>query len=409
MFEIYTDTQQSKEHQAVVTTGVQLVNAKIDEILGSGNRLTARNLAYPRVSFVSEDPNRPHLAGYYMASTNGITIITSKIANTQEARTKVFVHEYIHYLSHNGRDDTEQLTPERPLHKDNNVGFRRTSGIDIREGREGEYTSDYFLSFNEAVTEQLAIDILPGVHETYEDYRGLLNQVIDDAVTRKLGSKDIAGVFQQWTREQVKQYIYLCYFKGDHDGFVKLLTTTYEKYDLTEQQFGLMTHKNDLPSVIERSWQQRNPGPPPRPDKVRAIVEERIRHKKPEDYQTDVFGQDGGEDDSGERFGAEYDAYINSMGIVPFYGLNLEGRDYAMDSQGGRIYRGAESYELLQSVQAELDVLLAQLKKHEIGIADVTARVDALLFDEHNMSMLSDGFREFYIYKHTQLAACSKG
>ena len=38
----------------------------------------------------------------------------------------------------------------------------------------------------------------------------------------------------------------------------------------------------------------------------------------------------------------------------------------------------------------------------DIDLSQVADRIDALLFDGHSMSILSDGFRKFYIYKHTK-------
>jgi len=190
LFRLELDNEQQRpEAEQVVRTGVELVNARIDEILGKGNKLTGRNFDPPTVRFAASLPEYPNWSGYFSPDKNMITIITGKIVGLA-GQTKVFIHEYIHFLSHNGWDEGEQLDLDSPIAEGNNVGFRRFFGLDIREGKKGKVTSDYFLAFNEAVTEQLAIDIFPDVHETYADYRGLFNQVLDDAVVRGLGSRD---------------------------------------------------------------------------------------------------------------------------------------------------------------------------------------------------------------------------
>ncbi|QQS18044.1 hypothetical protein IPL68_05360 [Candidatus Saccharibacteria bacterium] len=38
-------------------------------------------------------------------------------------------------------------------------------------------------------------------------------------------------------------------------GFTELLQTVYEKYGLSEQQFGLMTDRKDLPTIVEKNYQ----------------------------------------------------------------------------------------------------------------------------------------------------------
>lgn len=398
---IETSSSSEAEHDEVVRRGIELVNKKIDEILGPNNKLTGPGVVLPSVSFVPTDPTHPGWAGCFRPDQNTIYIIQDKIKSGHLGQTKVFIHEYIHFLSHNGLDTNEQVSAERPIATRNNVGFSRNFGLDIRDGKENDLTFQYFLAFSEAVTEQLAIDIFPGVHETYGDYRGLLNQVIGDAVTRGLGSKDATGVFQPWKPEEIKMYIYRCFFRGDLDSFTGLLQTTYSEYNITEQQFGLMTHKNDLPSLVAKELAKSGPkGPPPTPAQVAVAIQRRLDAKTPDDYVTDVITDHPDSD----PFGAEYDAYIKNYGIAPNTTLEVDGTAYEIDNCGLIIYRGEHALLLLEEIRTNFDRLLADLRLGKIDEQSVINLIDRQLFETYQISMLSDGFREFYIYKHEKLA-----
>lgn len=391
-----------QERQRIIDTGIGLVNAKVDEILGAGNKLTDGNVTPPTTRFVEADPRYPNWAGYFSPSRNEIVVMAGKVKDSL-SRTKVFVHEYIHFLSHNGRDDVEQITESSPISRKNNVGFHRDSGLDIREGKEGARTSDYFLAFNEAVTEQLAIDILPSAYETYNDYRGLLAQVIKDVVAQGLGSPDKSGIFKAWSEEQVKQYIYKSFFKGDLDGFTKLLQTTYREYDLSERQFGLMTHRDDLPSVIESNWRAGNPNsPPPSPTQVAARVQKRLNSKTPDDYLSDISRSEPGSGNP-DAYGLEYDTYVIENHIEVSHREVIGGAEYDIDNLGYVVYKGRDASLVLGKVRADLDVLLKMAARGEVDVAQVAEHIDHLLFSTYAVSMLSDGFREFYIDKHSAI------
>lgn len=360
---IETSSSSEAEHDEVVRRGIELVNIIIDEILGPNNKLTGPGVVLPSVSFVPTDPAHPGRAGYFRPNQNAIYIIQDKIRSGYLGQTKVFIHEYIHFLSHNGLDTNEQVCAQTPIATRNNVGFSRNFGLDIRDGKENDLTDQYFLAFNEAVTEQLAIDIFPGVHETYKDYRGLLNQVIDDVVTRGLGSKDTNGVFQPWTPEDIKMYIYRCFFRGDLDGFTGLLQTTYSEHNITEQQFGLMTHKNDLPSLVAKELATSGPnGPPPTPAQVAVAIQRRLNAKTPDDYVTDVITDNPDSD----PFGAEYDTYVKENGIASSTTLEVDGTKYEIDNCGLIIYRGEHASSLLEEIRANFDKLLADLRLGKI-------------------------------------------
>jgi hypothetical protein len=406
VIKLQTEERYTEDLRGIVLAGLELVNGRVNEILGSHNRLTNRQLTFPKIKLIQTDPEHPNWAGYFLSHKNEITLIADSIKDHPLDRMKVFIHEYVHFLCHNGRDDGEEVGSNSPIAQNNNVGFRRQFGLDIREGMEDEITTDYFLSFNEAVTEQLAIDILPGIHETYSDYRGLLNQAIDDAVTLELGSKNEDGVFIPWSREQVKNYIYVCFFRGDLAGFTGLLQTTYKKYNISEQQFGLMTTKDDLPSIIEAGWFTEFPGGrPPTPSQIAITVQRRLNTKISTDYITDIVDPKPGTGDSeGENdYGIEYDAFVEANIATTHQKVIIEGVECDIDSSGLIIYRGDAAAARLNYVKGQLDDLLAQLQRSETSTADINQQIDELLFDTYRISMLSDGFRDFYIYKHTKI------
>lgn len=392
--------QHAAEPELIVQKGVELVNAKVDEILGSDNALTRKGLPFPTVHFMAASAEYPNWAGYFSSAENKIAVITGKIKNDPISQMKVFVHEYVHFLSHNSHDVSERVSERSPITQNNNVGFRRFFGLDIRAGKEGQLTSDYFVAFNEATTELLASDILPGVHETYDDYLGLFDQVITDAMTLGLGSEDETGAFQTWSKDEFKNYIYRCFFKGDLAGFTTLLKSIYKKYNISEQQFGLMTHRDDLPTVIEQTSSEPNT-PPPSPFRVAMLVQKRLDSKTPADYVTDVIcpepNTDGNPDET--KYGAEYDSHVKKHGITYSHEQVVGNNEYEFDNFGYIIYRGEDALQLFAALKMELNDMLAQ----NLSVEAITERMDSLLFKQSYVSMLSEGFREFYIYKHSKI------
>lgn len=402
IIDIQSEVGQSEYYQKIAENGVALVNDKVDEILGHNNKLTESKINLPRVKIIKAYPGA---SGYFSPRSNEIAIITDAIGNNQLNALKVFAHEYIHFLSHNGRDDYERIGDAHPVNVNNNVGFNRTIGLDIRKGKEGKITGDYFLSFNEAVTEQLAIDVIPNVYETYSEYRGLLGQVIDDAVAKRIGHKKENGEFVSWSKKQLKDYIYSCYFKGDLSGFSNMLKTIYTKFNISEQQFGLMTNKDDLPSLIEARLSANHPAtPPPLPNRVKELVQERIDKKTEKDYVTDVIKEREKADQN--KYDKEYQKFVEDYKIaVSSEKIKVNNIEYRLDSVGFIIYRGEISSLILQKIRTEFDDLLGKMKNGVISKEQITERIDYLLFDEYRISMLSDGFREFYVYKHTKLGS----
>ncbi len=399
-----TDSEYSREQAEIIDIGIELVSRKVDGILGIGNKLTDGSLSPPTTDFIEDDPKHPAWAGYFNPDSNKVTVITGRTRD-RSSTTKVFIHEYIHFLSHNGRDDNERITNESPIALNNNIGFSRNFGFDIRRGKENTMTNDYFKSFNEAVTEQLAIDIMPDEYETYEDYRGLLNQVIDDVISQGFGAPNEEGIFTPWSTQQTKDYIYKCFFKGDLASFTKLLQNTYKKFNISEQQFGLMTSKHDLPSQIERSYISEDPNnPPPTPAEIAALVQLRIESKTPQDYPTDII-RDDSEADSIDyiKYGQEFDNHVSENRITFSGTQKIEGIAYDIDSQGYIIYGGEKASLILGQIQAEFDELLDMAIEGSITKEQVSDQMDELLFRTYYMSMLSDGFRDFYIYKHSEI------
>lgn len=406
IIEYETEGNTDEGWQEVISTGLELLYDTVDQILGSDNNLTSESFSHPRVIVLDTHPDNPNISGYFSSANNEIVLIDDKIKRSTLHRTKVFIHEFIHFLSHNGRDDDEQVNSDSPLAHNNNVGFRRTFGYDIRPNSANDTTGHYFLAFNEAVTEQLAIDILPGVHETYVDYRELLQQVIVDAVESDLISKNEDGLFIPWSGQDYKNYIYRCFFKGDLSGFSNLLNTIYSKYGLSEQQFGLMTNRYDLPTVIERQIVKANPNDPPTAPSVVALkVQERLDNKTPSDYITDIIDSDprdgGGATEN--LYGLEYDDFLTANNITVSSRGYFEGVEHDFDSAGFVVYRGDQAFSLLANITKVFDDLLTKVEKREISKTNVSELVDELLFDAYHMSMLSEGFRGFYIYKHQKL------
>jgi hypothetical protein len=406
VIKLYTGEEQFDDWQVIIATSLELVSNKVREVLGENNQLTNGPVALPSVTLLQTDPEHPNWAGYFSWHTNETTLVLDKIEPEFISRLKVSVHEFFHFMSHNGRDDTEQAGDDVPISEHNNIGFSRNFGRDIREGREGKLTSDYFVSYNEAITELLARDVVPGVHETYGDYIGLTDQVIDDAVALKLGTQNEFGTHIPWSRDQIKNHIYALYFRGDLAGFTNLLQTIYAKFDITEQQFGLMTNKDDLPSIIEKKLIHDNPGgPPPAPSKVAQLVQQRLNAKKPSDYPTDTIDRDprngGGATES--KYGSEYDEFVESNNITISKKENVGGTQYDMDNTGLIIYHGEEAKMRLSYITDVFDSLLVMLERGEVDTAYINEQIDNLLFVRYQMSMLSDGFKDFYIYKHTKL------
>jgi len=161
-----------------------------------------------------------------------------------------------------------------------------------------------------------------------------------------------------------------------------------------------MTHRDDLPSVIEATTSE--PGsPPPSPTQVAALVQQRLNSKQPEEYYTDTISPEP-RDTSNDRqvkYGTEYDKFVQENEIAHSHSMDADGQTYDIDSQGYIIYRAEDAEPLFDSIREELDYLLDQ----KTDVAVIIERIDELLFKEYFMSMLSEGFREFYVYKHSRL------
>lgn len=457
--EAFDYSKYTPEQQAMIKDGLSLVHQKITKLLGYyGDELIRTKLHMPNIRFIPDDPSIPDCTGLFRPNENEILILTDRIGNDHAETMEVFVHEYVHFLAHNGHDDNELKDGNiTEISKRNNIGFNR-HGIDIRKGREGQATNDYFLSFNEAVTEQLTIDLFPDRPDTevYIEYRGLLNQVIEDAVAQGYAPENAVGYrVKPWTHDQVKDFIYRCFFKGDLNGFTNFLSSVYKAYSISEQQFGLMTSKYDLPSVISMGISPdapagpdtppkspglanhfadapvtpddspHTPGSPPHkprgplpPSYIAAKVQERLDNKTPDDYITDVIinkpGPSGVDSDSAvdkkdeTDYGSEYDGIISSYGVSPT-DEKLEGIDFQTDNGGFIIYRGDTAKMLFDSIKDELHAQIARyIAGDKISIQEIYDNMDKMLFEENRISMISEGFRDFYIYKHEKLDKLKK-
>jgi hypothetical protein len=70
---------------------------------------------------------------------------------------------------------------------------------------------------------------------------------------------------------------------------------------------------------------------------------------------------------------------------------------------GYRIYKTGEAATLLRLARSELDSLLSDFSTGKITVEAIITHMDKLLFENYGMSMLSDGFRDFYIHKHARI------
>jgi len=58
---------------------------------------------------------------------------------------------------------------------------------------------------------------------------------------------------------------------------------------------------------------------------------------------------------------------------------------------------------MFEDIRAVLDDLLIRAGNGSIDAKHITEQMDQLLFNTYSTSMLSDGFRDFYIYKHSEI------
>jgi len=223
---------------------------------------------------------------------------------------------------------------------------------------------------------------------------------------RGLGSKDRDGLFTQWTKNEFKNYIYQCYFRGDLNAFTNLLHTIYEEFDISEQMFGLMTNINDLPSSVHYKMIKEN-GTRPSYKEVKDQIVRQLNIKTAEDYITDVDppkdGPKNGGGDSQAVHKAAYVRYIDENDITYATTENINGTEFEIDTLGYIIYTGNAAASLLDSIKAELDTLV----NDGLNADEIITHIDELLFEQYCISMLSDGFEEFYVYKHALLDTLS--
>ena len=97
------------------------------------------------------------------------------------------------------------------------------------------------------------------------------------------------------------------------------------------------------------------------------------------------------------------DDYIKEHAIVIAETRMIEGRERDIDSYGYIVYKGEEARYMLATIMNEVNELIEMLHKKEITKEAAENRIDALLFEGYNMSMLSDGFRDFYVTKHSKI------
>jgi hypothetical protein len=210
---------------------------------------------------------------------------------------KVLTHEFFHFFSHQaaGLRDNTRVHMKR-------VGVN-TIGQDIRSGKEGKLTWDYFVAFDEAITEELAIQTFDSIRgyvdfrmpggrpaapgETYRGYRELLDAVLQDAIQYGTVEGSLADA---------QKLVFKGYLAGDAIALAKLAHRTYPGMHLKE--LGLMTSVDDLPTNRDyvRPDDPRAPKPPPAKSLKGMVLSQdyldrlrdRIRGKTDAEYHSDV-------------------------------------------------------------------------------------------------------------------------
>jgi hypothetical protein len=357
------------------------------------------------------------IGGVYYPSRNQILINTERRSTDSPEDlanfAKVFLHEYFHFLSSQySRINSKTLTIQR-------VGVMAL-GEDIREKSQGELTWDYFLSFNEALTEMLAIKAREKIindpifkrpdgtqapsYTTYHGYRHLTNKVLEDSI--RYGATDMS-------KDEVFNFVARGYLMGELKPLIELVRATYP--GLSMREFGLMTKASELPKESDfvpvppddgggggwtlsdvylnnlrdhlngkprsayvtdaPSGPKRPPQPPTRPPtpltvRLRRDIQEH-RHNKVR-YAQFTPGEDG-----------------------MFYDRNGEPLER---DENGNIIHYDQSW-LVDTLTLVIGVA-KRLQNGEVSLAQASQAMDAWLFEIQHISELSSGFEKFYVTKH---------
>ena len=82
------DIPHTQAQQEIITSGIEMVDRKISELLGSHNKLLDETVHTPRVSFVPTDQNDPPRSGYFSPASSEIFLVLDKISDDPKAIKK---------------------------------------------------------------------------------------------------------------------------------------------------------------------------------------------------------------------------------------------------------------------------------------------------------------------------------
>lgn len=397
---------------------IPAIKDTLKEVLGTEEHVDVPGITF--VSILSSKDFETYLgtpgktaAGVYYSHRNQIVINqgnhTSDSPEDLAYFTKIFIHEFFHYLSH---QFSELDRPHSRL-AIQRVGMLAL-GEDIREAHEGELTWDYFVASNEANTEMLAIQAYQKIaqdtvfkmpdgtpakpFESYPDYRSLQDAVAEDAI--RYASTDLP---------ETELWHFVCrgYITGSLKPLIALVHTTYP--GLSMREFGLMTSSGDLPRESDFVWQRPNDGGSRTlSETYLARLRARLNGKTSRDYITDVvpppppppsasvsvYTEQIRVHQRGKMQAARL--ALNSQGIF----VDRSGAAIASDEHGNIIHY--DQTWLVGVLELMIDVGV-RFRNGTVSADQAGQAIDQTLFNQLHVSELSSGFEEFFVAKHQLL------
>ena len=397
-----------RQSDLINRVSMNAIQARVSEIMGG-------DLDIPTDFFVDLMPEEffssNNIAGAYYSEVNHIGLVDmypdpdspEALANI----TKVFMHEYFHFLSNQyglSRGDTPNSV---------RVGFRFL-GKDIREQNKGKLTRDYFLSFNEGVTEMLALETFGLIsqdshfiksdgqavrpHEAYKGYRELVDRFMDDAIEYEATGLSKADLWRMITKG---------YINGDLKHLTALVRSTYPGISIRE--FGLITDASELPTREDFVWTPSNGGGGKNPRLSSSYLQKlriKLQAKPKSDYDTDINSGPLPPDppSTPEGFGDVIrttrqkmlqEAKIQTKDNKVF--TNEQGQEIHEDNNGNKIY---SDQDWLVPTLEYMQYISSEFKSGNITEQEALFFMDDWLFRQNKISILSDGFEGFYVAKH---------
>lgn len=416
-----------RQRHAMHELALPAIADTVSDILGASERLSMPGAAYVSL-LTGEDfaaySGRPvgAVAGTYYSARNQI-LINQANHSTDSAEDlayfiKVFVHEDFHFLS----DQFSSLERGSRHLQIQRVGVH-TLGEDIREKKRGELTWDYFLSFNEAITEMLAIEAYEKIAQNvvfidrdgntaipfkaYPEYRNLANTVMEDAI--RYGATDLS-------KRNLWRYIARANLTGDMRSLMELVRATYP--GLSMREFGLITKASELPQESDFVWQPAGPdggGGPTLSEEYLTRLRDTLNGKPASDYVSDVAPPPTGpppppsplSSPAAVSFLREISQHRQDMVRVIDLSPTLDGRFtdrsgalVQQDENGNNVHY--DQTWLPDTLELLIDVS-KQFRSGAISVEEAGAIMDQWLFSERRISELSYGFEEFYAVKHVLL------